>query len=461
METEDPYPLAFLANIEIGFYPFSISTLVLLFILILLLFASALISGSEVAFFSLKPTDLKQLDQKNSKRSNLVLKLSNMPERLLGTILVANNFVNVCIVIISTLFFVYGPFEDPRSFSIVDFSGSPALGFVFQVVIVTFILLLFGEILPKIYAASYPIRFSIAMAFVLNILEKIFRPVSSILIFSTSVVNKRFAQKKQNISMDYLSNALDLPSTEINEDEKILKGIVQFGNIDVKEIMRSRIDVLAIDIKTKFKKLLPQIINSGYSRIPIFSESFDNIKGILYIKDLLPHLHKTDTFKWQSLIRPPYFVPETKKINDLLGEFQSKKIHMAIVVDEYGGTHGIVTLENILEEIVGEITDESDDDEIIYSQIDESTYLFEGKTLLNDFYKIIQSKSDIFDDVKGDADTLAGLILEIKGEIPAMNDRVTYRNFSFMIISVDNRRIKKIRISVNNSTSESENSNEN
>ena len=258
--------------------------------------------------------------------------------------------------------------------------------------------------------------------------------------------------------MNDLSEALDLPSTEIEEDEKILKGIVQFGNIDVKEIMKSRIDVFAIDIITPFRDLLPQIIDSGYSRIPIFEESFDNIKGILYIKDLLPHLHKSNTFKWQSLIRPPYFVPETKKINDMLEEFQSKKIHMAVVVDEYGGTHGIVTLEDILEEIVGEITDESDEDETVYTKLDDSTYLFEGKTLLNDFYKITNSKYDIFDDVKGDADTLAGLILEIKGRIPKKKETIKYGNFAFIIVSADNRRIKKIKVTITDTFADGETS---
>jgi len=286
------------------------------------------------------------------------------------------------------------------------------------------------------------------MAYPLFYLEKIFKPISSILIYSTSIVNKRFARKKQNISMDDLSKAMELPSTTITEDEKILKGIVKFRNIDVKEIMKSRLDVVAIDMQTKFSKLLPQIIESGYSRIPVYSGSFDNIRGILYIKDLLPHLNKNDTFKWQSLIRSPYFVPETKKINDLLEEFQSKKIHLAMVVDEYGGTHGIITLEDILEEIVGEIADESDEDEPTYVRLDESNYLFEGKTLLNDFYKIINTSDNIFNEIKGDADTLAGLILEIKGEIPEKNDIIRYKKFSFIIDSVDFRRIKRIRVKI-------------
>ncbi|UCG28619.1 MAG: gliding motility-associated protein GldE [Bacteroidales bacterium] len=448
METEDPYALAALANIDIALYPFSISTLILLLVFFILLFFSALVSGSEVAYFSLRPSDLQDLKEKASKRSRIVLRLYDIPERLLGTILVANNFINVGIVIISTLFFVYEPTSEPLAFSIIDFSRTPVFGFIFQVILVTFFLLLFGEILPKIYATHYAVRFSLVMSYPLFFIEKVLRPVSSVLIFSTSIVRKRLIKKKLNISMDDLSDALDLPSTEIEEDEKILKGIVQFGNIDVKEIMKSRVDVFAIEIKTPFRNLLPQIIDSGYSRIPIFEKSFDNIRGILYIKDLLPHLHKPDSFKWQSLIRPPHFVPETKKINDMLEEFQSKKIHMAVVVDEYGGTHGIVTLEDILEEIVGEITDESDEDEAVYTKLDDSTYLFKGKTLLNDFYKITDSKYDIFDEIKGDADTLAGLILEIKGRIPKKNETIKYGNFAFMIVSADNRRINKIKVTI-------------
>ncbi|MBA7580254.1 hypothetical protein ES708_22145 [subsurface metagenome] len=361
-----------------------------------------------------------------------------MPERLLATILVVNNFINIGIVILSAFI----------TNSIIDFSNIPVLGFIFQIIIIAFLLLLFGEILPKIYATHYAVQFSTNMSYPLYYLEKIFKPISSILIYSTSIINKRFAGKKQNISMDDLSKAMALPSTTIMEDEKILKGIVKFRNIDVKEIMKSRLDVVAVDIQTKFRELLPQIIESGYSRIPIYSASFDNIRGILYIKDLLPHMHKNDTFKWQSLIRPPYFVPEAKKINDLLKEFQSKKIHLAMVVDEYGGTHGIITLEDILEEIVGEIADESEEDEPTYVRLDESNYLFEGKTLLNDFYKIINTSDNIFNEIKGDADTLAGLILELKGKIPEKNDIIRYENFSFKIDSVDFRRIKRIRVKI-------------
>jgi len=457
LDTDDPYSLASLATIDIASFPISVETIIGLMIFVILLFVSALISGSEVAYFSLRPADLVNLKENGSGRANLVLKLIKIPERLLGTILVTNNFVNIGIVIFSTLFFVYDPTYKPSSFALLNFSQLPVLGFILQIVIVTFFLLLFGEILPKIYAIQRGVKFALVMSYPLNILEKIFRPISAILIYSTSIVKKRISNKKQNLSMDDISDALDLTSTEIDEDEKILKGIVQFRNIDVKEIMRSRIDVVAIDMHTNFSELLPKIIESGYSRIPIFDDSFDSIKGILYIKDLLPHIHKTDIFKWQSLIRPPYFVPETKKINDLLEEFQSRKIHMAIVVDEYGGTHGIITLEDILEEIVGEITDESDEDKLVYNQVDERTFIFEGKTQLNDFYKITNSKYDIFDEIKGEADTLAGLILEIKGQIPEKNETLTYRHFAFKIESVDRRRIKEIEVTINDIQSSREN----
>jgi len=281
----------------------------------------------------------------------------------------------------------------------------------------------------------------------LTILDKIFKPISLVLISSTSIIRKKISRLNKDISMDDLSEVLDLPSTEITEDKEILKGIVQFGNIDAKEIMKARMDIFAINIDTKFASVLPEIISSGYSRIPVYIESLDNIKGMLYIKDLLPHMHKPNTFRWQSLIRPPYFIPETKKIDDLLEEFQTKKIHMAIVLDEYGGIYGLITLEDILEEIVGEITDEYDEEEIAYKKLGENVFLFKGKTQLNDFYKITGSEINVFDKVKGEADTLAGLILEIKGEIPIKNDVVRYSNFVFNITSVDNRRIKEVKVS--------------
>jgi len=357
-----------------------------------------------------------------------------MPEELLATILIANNFVNIAIVILSTYI----------TSSLFDFSQAPAIGFIVQVIVVTFLLLLFGEIIPKVYASQFALRFSRYMALPLTFLEKVFRPLGTILIKSTSVVNKRIS-KKQNISMDDLSHALELTADEITEEMEILEGIVKFGNINVEEIMKARVDIIAVDIHTSFSKLKSVIIESGFSRIPVYDGAFDNIRGILYVKDLLPHHHKPNTFRWQSLIRPPYFVPETKKISDLLEEFQTKKNHMAIVVDEYGGTSGLISLEDILEEIVGDITDEHDDQQDFYSIEDDGSYLFEGKTLLNDFFKLIDIDDDVFDEVKGDADTLAGLILEMKGEIPHKKEVFEYHGYEFVIEAVDNRRIKKIR----------------
>lgn len=369
----------------------------------------------------------------------MVLELLKLPEKLLATILIANNFVNVGIVIISTYV----------SSMLFDFSQYPMLGFLTEVVVITFMLLLFGEIIPKVYASQYSTSFAVFMARPISILSKLFSPLSVVLVNSTSFINKRFQKKKQNLSIDDISHALDITEDTITEDKKILKGIVKFGNIDVKEVMKSRVDVVAVDTLMQFKKLLSVIIESGYSRIPVYDDHFDNIKGILYIKDLLQHLKEPDEFDWLKLLRPAYFVPETKKINDLLSEFQSQKNHLAIVVDEYGGTSGIVTLEDIIEEIVGEITDELDDEDIIYEKLDDRTYLFEGKTLLNDFYRVADCQEYVFDQLKGDAETLAGLVLEFKGEIPKKNETIKILDFDFTIRSVDNRRIKKIEIKIN------------
>ncbi|MCF8374679.1 MAG: gliding motility-associated protein GldE [Bacteroidales bacterium] len=424
---------------ETAFTTFDFSSIIGLVVILLLLVASALISGSEVAFFSLSPVNLNDLEQKESKNNQMVLELLKLPEKLLATILIANNFVNVGIVIISTYV----------SSMLFDFSQYPMLGFLTEVVVITFMLLLFGEIIPKVYASQYSTSFAVFMARPISILSKLFSPLSVVLVNSTSFINKRFQKKKQNLSIDDISHALDITEDTITEDKKILKGIVKFGNIDVKEVMKSRVDVVAVDTLMQFKKLLSVIIESGYSRIPVYDDHFDNIKGILYIKDLLQHLKEPDEFDWLKLLRPAYFVPETKKINDLLSEFQSQKNHLAIVVDEYGGTSGIVTLEDIIEEIVGEITDELDDEDIIYEKLDDRTYLFEGKTLLNDFYRVADCQEYVFDQLKGDAETLAGLVLEFKGEIPKKNETIKILDFDFTIRSVDNRRIKKIEIKIN------------
>jgi len=432
LETNDL--LLILNNLDIVFKPLSLSIIAELFAMVLLLFFSATISGSEVAVFSLSPQHLSEVEDSQTPKSKKLLKLLSMPEKLLATILITNNFVNIGIVILSTYI----------TNSMFDFSQAPTIGFVVQVVVVTFLLLLFGEIIPKVYATQFALRFSLYMTSPLIILEKVFRPLGSILIKSTSFVNKRIS-KKQNISMDDLSQALELTADEITEEMEMLEGIVKFGNINVDEIMKARVDVVAVDIHTSFSKLKSVIVESGFSRIPVYDGAFDNIRGILYVKDLLPHHHKPNTFRWQSLIRPPYFVPETKKISDLLEEFQTKKNHMAIVVDEYGGTSGLISMEDILEEIVGDITDELDEQHDFYTMDEDGSYLFEGKTLLNDFFKLIDIDDDVFDKVKGDADTLAGLILEMKGEIPQKKEKFEYQGYEFVIEAVDNRRIKKIR----------------
>ncbi len=415
-----------------------------LIVLVILLFISALMSGSEVAFFSLRPDEIEKLKSRKSKKASKALKLYDSPDKLLSTILVANNTVNIAIVLLAA-------FLSSRTF---NFSSNPVLGFIIEAVVITFLILFFGEIFPKVFATKNQVPMVLFMAFPMSFLEKLFRPLTSFLIFSTSFVRKRTGIKHSNLSMDDLSDALELASDDINEDEKILKGIVNFGNINVSEIMCPRIDVTALDIKLGFNRVKSLIIESGFSRIPVYSGSFDLVKGILYAKDILPYTGNPDTFKWQSLVRPPHFVPETKKINELLKEFQIKKIHMAVVIDEYGGTSGIITLEDVLEEIVGEITDESDEDEPMYRKIDDTTYIFEGKILLNDFFKIIEIEDDPFEDVRGESETLAGLVLELTGEIPQKGKEITYRNFKFRIESADKRRIKEIRLEITDDNGE-------
>jgi len=434
----DPYSLFALSAIDATINPVTPGIIAAILCVVILLVSSALISGSEVAFFSLSPSDLSYLEEKNSKRSRMILRRLESPERLLATILITNNFINVGIVIISA--FIMN--------SLLHLANSPFLEFLIKVVIITFILLLFGEILPKLYANQFAVSFTQFMIYPIKGFEKLFYPISTFLIFSTSIVKRRLTRKKQNISMNDLSEALELAADDISEEKNILESIVKFGNIDVSEIMTPRIDILAIDIQTKLQDLVPILIEYGYSRIPVYSENLDNIKGILYIKDLLPHFQKSDRFSWQTLIRPPYYVPDNKKIDDLLREFQTKKIHMALVVDEYGGTSGIITLEDIIEEIVGEIVDESDEDELIYQQLDDKNWLFDGKVLLNDFLKIINIQADIFDQIKGDADTLAGLILEQQGEMPSQGEKIIIKDILFSIESVDKRRILLIKVTI-------------
>ena len=396
---------------------------------------SALASGSEVAYFALTPGDIDSLKERGYRKAVGLLK---KPDLLLSTILITNNFVNVGIVIISSYLVSV----------IFNFSAYPLLGFIVQVILVTFIILLVGEIMPKLYANRSRLKVAIFMAGPLTLLTYVFRPLSTLLITSTSVISKRIA-KKESISIDQLSKALELTEdAEINSEKEILEGIVRFSNISAIDIIQPRINITAIDIEDHFRQVKETVIQSGYSRLPVFRENLDNIEGILYVKDLLAHLHEPEDFRWQALLRPAYFVPGTKKISDLLEEFQIKKVHMAIVVDEYGGTSGIVTMEDILEEIVGDINDEYDEKEECFIRLKNNAYIFEASTLLNDFLKIIDAGNDAFKDIEGEADTLAGLILEIKGEMPHRSETITYREHKFTVLEVDNRRIKKIKYEI-------------
>lgn len=439
METGPLLEAVLLRSWNIQFHSLTFSIAISIMVVLLLLLSSAFISGSEVAYFSLSATDKQKLQKKNKTNQRVLKNLEN-PEKLLATILVANNFVNIAIIILSAYI----------TKNLVSIQNSQIFEFILQVVLITFFLLIFGEITPKVYATHFALGFAKFMAFPLQTLEKIFRPLNFILIYSTSFVNKRLQKHRKKISMDEISQALQLTSDqELSEEKDILEGIIKFGNKNVEEIMKPRVDVVSLDIKTDFPKVLQVINDSGYSRIPVYTDSFDNVSGILYIKDILPHSHKKESFNWQTLIRTPFHVPETKKINSLLEEFQKTKVHLAIVVDEYGGTSGIVTLEDILEEIVGDISDEFDEEKTFFSKISENTYLFDGKILLGDFYKIVNCDDTVFDDVKGDADTLAGLILEQKGEIPGLKEQINCKQFNFTIEAVDNRRIKQIKVKIN------------
>jgi len=422
---------------SITFQPITISATIALVLSLLLLCISAIISASEVAFFSLDTNELNKMEESSEKSDRKILRLLENPQRLLATILIGKNFVNVAIIILLTFF----------TNTIINFENTPVFGFILQAIIITFMLLLFGEITPKIYATQYAKKAAFQTVSFLTALEKLFGPFVSLLVNSTSIVNTRLAKHTHNnISMDELSQALELTSNNRDEDTDILEGIIKFGNIQVVDIMTSRVDMVDIDIKTTYKQLLDIIIKCGYSRIPVYSGSRDSIKGILYGKDLLPHLDKPANFRWQSLVRPAYYVPETKKIDDLLNEFQENKVHLAIVVDEYGGTSGLVTLEDILEEIVGDISDEYDTEELLFTKLDNHTFIFEAKIQLNDFFKIEEIEGNDFVKIASEVETLAGLILELKGEIPAKKERIDYGRYVFEIMAVDNRRIKKVKL---------------
>jgi gliding motility-associated protein GldE len=404
---------------------------------VILLMASGFASGSEIAFFSLSPTDLNELDDEKNKADRKIKQLREDSERTLATILITNNLINVTIIMLCNYFFA----------SVIDFGEARWLEFVVITVLLTFLLLLFGEIMPKVYCGQHALKVCRWFAPFIMVLRKVFYPLSSILIRSGALAEKVVHKENRVLSVDDLEQALELTDKEeLKDEQNMLEGIVRFGDETAKEVMTSRQDIVDLDFRSTFPEVIQCIVENNYSRIPVYQDSTDNIRGILYIKDLLPHLGKPATFRWQSLIRPPYFVPETKKIDDLLRDFQENKVHIAIVVDEFGGTSGLITLEDILEEIVGEINDEYDDEEKNYVRVNANTYIFEGKTLLSDFYKILKLDDEVFEEVEGDADTLAGLLLELKGDFPSEHERIEYGQFKFEIVELDGHRISKIKV---------------
>ncbi|QSE99305.1 gliding motility-associated protein GldE [Fulvivirga lutea] len=410
--------------------------------LIVLLFLSALISGSEVAFFSLTAKDIAECKERNRPVDQKLVALIHNPKLLLATILIMNNFVNVAIVTLST-------------FLTWEITGSKTTeGTVIAVltVVVTMTILFFGEVLPKVYATPNNLSFARLTSPLLKICESIFRPLSFILMTLSNIIENRFEKKGYDISVEELHHALELTTTneETTEEEKdILRGIVNFGTLTVKQVMKSRMDITAFDTEMDFHDLMDKVNKSGFSRVPVFTETIDKIDGILYIKDLLPYIENDETFAWTELLRPGFFVPETKKIDVLLRDFQEKRVHMAIVVDEYGGTSGLITLEDIIEEIVGEINDEFDDEEIPYDQVDDNTYIFEGKTTLNDFCKITEQSPARFEQIKGESESLGGLILEINTKLPSAGESVTYENIEFTVVAVDAKKIKRVKVHIN------------
>lgn len=425
--------------------PPTTSALIAIVLAGLLLFVSAFASASEIAFFSLSPADLNKIESSESLSDKRINTLLADKEQLLTTVLITNNLVNVTIIMLCNYFFG----------SCIHFT-SPIIEFIMLTVILTFVLLLFGEIMPKIFSAQKSLAFCRFAAPTIMVLRSFFHPLSYAMIHSTAFINNYFARKNQkyNISVNELSHALELTDKEeISVENNLLEGIIRFGGEAAKDIMIPRLDVVTLDIHTTYSQVLTCITENVYSRIPVYTDSLDNIKGILYIKDLLPHLTKNDSFRWQSLIRPAYFVPETKMIDELLREFQANRVHIAVVVDEFGGTSGIVTMEDVIEEIVGEIHDEYDDDENNFIEINDHTWIFEAKTLLTDFYKETGLEEETFEEVEGDADTIAGLLLELKGEFPALHEKVTYRKYEFEVLAVDSRRIKKVKFTIKETAS--------
>lgn len=435
METE---PLSVLALMP--FLAIDVSIVIQFAVFVVLLLCSALISGAEVALFSLTPAEVNTLREEKIPSSNIIAKLVDNPKKLLATVLIANNLVNISIVL---LFVDLGDFL---------FGGitTPWVRTVLDVGVVTFVLLLCGEILPKIYANRNNIQFAQRVGYFIYVLDSVFTPISVPMKAFTVWIQKRLGKQKSNISIGQLSQALELASEEdtTNEEKKILESIVSFGNTETREVMVPRVDIFALSEELSYQELLNEIVAIGYSRIPVYRENLDNITGVIYIKDLLPHLDKTD-FDWNSVKRNAFFVPENKKLDDLLSEFQEKKIHLAVVVDEYGGTCGVITLEDIIEEIVGSINDEFDDDDVTYFKVDDNTFIFEGKTVLKDFYRILDFNDEeeaLFDEKRGDAETLAGFLLEIAGNFPQKDIPILFNNYKFIVESFDKKRIKQVKI---------------
>lgn len=432
--------ITYISQIEslVEFQPISMGVVVAAVLAAILLLLSGFASGSEIAFFSLSPQDLEDMNPEKNSRDKLISELRDDSERTLATILIANNFVNVTIIMLCNFIFA----------SLVKFKAE-WLEFVCITVLLTFLLLLFGEIMPKVYSRQNPLAFCRKVVRGIYFLRKVFWPLETVLLRSGVIAEKAVPKENRQLSVDDLEQALELTDKEDIKDEKsMLQGIIRFGDETAKEVMTSRQDIVDLDIHSSFQEVLKCIVDNNYSRIPVYQDNTDNIRGILYIKDLLPYLSKPTNFRWQSLIRPPYFVPETKKIDDLLREFQDNKIHIAIVVDEFGGTSGLVTLEDILEEIVGEINDEFDEEERTYSKLNYNTYIFEGKTLLSDFCRILNLDDEEFSEVEGDADSLAGLLLEIKGDFLSMHEKIDYKNYEFEIMEIEERRISKVKVTV-------------
>ena len=409
----------------------------------LLLLCSGFVSASEIAFFSLTPSDLNEIEESDSASDRIISKLLGKSQKLLATILISNNFVNITITVLGNY----------AMLSMLDFGEVVWLEFLFISVLLTFLLLLFGEIMPKFYSSINPLKFCRFCAPVINVLTYVLSPISSVLVSSTRLVDRLQKNQSHNLSVYELEQALELTDkAELSDEQELLEGIIRFGDETAKDVMTSRLDMVALNIRDNYKTVLNCVAENVYSRIPVYSGTVDNIKGILYIKDLLPHLAKGENFRWQTLIRPAFFVPETKQIDDLLRDFQASKVHIAIVVDEFGGTLGLVTLEDVIEEIVGEINDEYDEVERAYVKLNSNTYLFEAKTMLSDFQRELDLDDELFEEVEGDADSLAGLLLELKGDFPELHESIDFQHLTFEVMEMDERRIVKIKVVVHNAS---------